>query len=312
LEWESIYRENNSSGQKPLDLPQTLAQDLFNIAKYLVLFFCRRIIFAPANFKIVVYFLIILIGSFIKEFELAPQTYLSGKRNIFNSYFAKLGWGWTMGLLIPFVYLTSLIYTKGNYRLICRHLIRLLVATGVWYVVTKSFLYFEAMTGQCTHDELEKAPKHICLQKGKEFWQDGYDLSGHVFLLMYSLLVINEEVTTYDDGWTKFEKLQKQVDTKKMPGTGDATSTTFDAADAARLRRLATPIRCFYVVLAALTVLWEFMLLSTALYFHHTSHKLGAAGVATLFWYLTYHKWYKQPSKSIFSPCLPGDGVFFY
>jgi len=192
---------------KSLNLPASLPWDLFGFVRNIVLFFCRRIIFAPINFKLVVYALIIIVGSTLKYFDIAPSTYLSSKHNIFNYYFAKLGWGWSMILLVPFVYLTTLIYTRGDYRLIGRHLIRLLVATGVWYVIVVLFVRVEAATGSCKHVDMRGAPRHVCLKGGHE-WEQGHDFSGHTFMLLYLLLVINEEVKSYDDGWKK--KLNEQ------------------------------------------------------------------------------------------------------
>jgi hypothetical protein len=64
-------------------------------------------------------------------------------------------------------------------------------------------------------------------------------------------------------------------------------------------------IRILYVALAALTILWEFMLLSTALYFHDTLHKIAAAGLAVFFWYITYYVWYRRDSPSLLYPSSP-------
>jgi hypothetical protein len=47
------------------------------------------------------------------------------------------------------------------------------------------------------------------------------------------------------------------------------------------------------------------MLLSTALYFHHTAHKLVAAGIAVFFWYITYYQWYQPDSPSLLRPLSP-------
>ncbi|KAM7436259.1 fat storage-inducing transmembrane protein 2 [Porites harrisoni] len=50
------------------------------------------------GFKAAIYWLVILTGSFLHDFLPFPQSYLSNKRNVFNVYFVKLGWGWTLGL----------------------------------------------------------------------------------------------------------------------------------------------------------------------------------------------------------------------
>ncbi|UJR35390.1 hypothetical protein I4U23_028147 [Adineta vaga] len=276
--------------------PTSLLLDVYHIVRDLALFFCRRIIFGPAKFKLLVSFAIIVIGSILKSLQLAPDSYLSKKSNIFNRYFAKLGWAWTMGLLIPFLYLT-LITTYSHYQIVTRHLSRLLIATGVWYIITMIFVHFESFTGTCKHEELRGAPRHVCIKGGHE-WQEGHDFSGHTFLLLYALLIVNEEVKSYDKGTRKVDQASKSTNEK-----GDTLSN----ANREQLKIFSQIIRILYVALAALTILWEFMLLSTALYFHHTFHKIIAAVVAVFFWYITYYVWYRPDSTSLLRPSTPKD-----
>jgi len=285
--------KTSTQNSKDAALPRTILLDIYHIIRDVILFFCRRIIFGPIQFKLLVTFAIIIIGSILKSLDLAPNSYLSLKTNIFNKYFAKLGWGWTIGLLGPFIYLT-LVTTHSQYRILTHHLVRLLIATGVWYIITSLFVHFEAYTGMCKHEEMRGATKKVCISGGHG-WQEGYDLSGHAFLLVYALLIINEEVKSYDKG-------TKTVDqpTKPTINENGDTSTNIE-------RQRSKIIRILYVLLAALTILWEFMLLSTALYFHHTLHKLIAAGIAVFFWYITYYVWYRRDSSSLLYPSSPKD-----
>jgi hypothetical protein len=291
---QPIQQETTSKqNSKDATPPRTILLDIYHIIRDLILFFCRRIIFGPVQFKLLVSFAIILIGSILKQFALAPDSYLSSSKNIFNIYFVKLGWAWTIGLLGPFIYLT-LITTHSHYRILTHHLVRLLIATGVWYIITSLFVHFEAYTGMCKREEMRGATKKVCISGGHE-WQEGYDLSGHAFLLLYALLIINEEVKSYDKG-------TKIVDQSTKPTTNENgdTSTNIEG-------QRSKIIRILYVLLAALTILWEFMLLSTALYFHYTLHKLIAAGIAVFFWYITYYVWYRRDSSSLLYPSSPKD-----
>jgi hypothetical protein len=279
--------------------PNSLVMEVYHIIRDLVLFFCRRIIFGPTQFKLLVSFSIIVIGSLIKASELAPNSYFSSKSNIFNRYFAKLGWAWTIGLLGPFIYLT-LMTTHSNYQIVTRHLIRLLIATGVWYTVTFIFVRFEELTGSCKHVDMRGATRKVCVSKGHE-WEEGHDFSGHTFLLLYALLIINEEVKSYDKGTKKVDQASAATENS----SGD-TSANINHQNWALLSKI---LRVLYVSLAALTILWEFMLLSTALYFHHTRHKLAAAGIAVFFWYITYYVWYRPDTdqRSLLYPSKPKD-----
>ncbi len=275
---------------KSLDLPSSLTSDVFRILHNVILAFCRRIIFAPPTLKILVYFCLIIIGPFLKDFHLLSNTSLSSQANIINKYISKLGWTSSIFLLIPFVYLTSLIYTRGHYGLIIRHLIRLLIATIIWYIIRSLLIRIEALTGMCKPNNT----KRFC-HDSRYPWQEG-----HTFFLLYALLVINEEVKLYGEGWKKIE------DASKM-NNGNSNNINQN-----RIKMFSLPIGIFYIALAILTILWEFMLLSTVLYFYNILHKLIAASFAVFFWFMTYRIWYRQNSRSNIAPCAPGDGFITF
>jgi len=174
--------------------------------------------------------------------ELAPNSYLSLKTNIFNTYFAKLGWGWTISLLFPFVYLT-LITRHSHYQILTRHLVRLLIATGVWYIITLFFVRFEEYTGSCKHDDMRGVSRKVCLSGGHE-WQTGHDFSGHTFLLLYSLLIINEEVKSYDKGTNKVDKA-----TEKSANENGDTSANIEHE---RLKIISKILRIFLCFISSI------------------------------------------------------------
>lgn len=72
------------------------------------------------------------------------------KSNILNQLFVKWGWAWTLSLLSPFVYMTSVVYSSNNVRNIRQQLARLLVATLLWYCSTSFFVNVERQTGKCS------------------------------------------------------------------------------------------------------------------------------------------------------------------
>jgi hypothetical protein len=209
----SASRSNGNNVNQPSNDGEgsgTIVLDVYNKIRNPVLFFCRRIIFGPSQFKLLVSFTIIIIGSILKSMDLTPNSYLALKHNIFNRYFAKLGWAWTIGLLGPFIYLT-LIKDHNHWEIFTRHLVRLLIATGVWYIITFMFVNFESYTGQCKHADMRGVSRRVCISKGHE-WQEGHDFSGHTFLLLYSLLIINEEVKSYDKAIKKVTQPPKELE----------------------------------------------------------------------------------------------------
>ena len=50
-----------------------------------------------------------LISYSVDTYGEVPKSYFSNKYNVFNQYFVKLGWGWTLWLLLAFVGLTRLV-----------------------------------------------------------------------------------------------------------------------------------------------------------------------------------------------------------
>ena len=231
-------------------------------------------------FKAAIYWLVILTGSFLHDFFPFPQSYLSNKRNVFNVYFVKLGWGWTLGLMIPFVCLTSLVYTSCDPFAMLKHLSRLAVGTFGWYFWVNFFVFIEEQTGFCEGEETLTS-KRICHLQG--FHWDGFDISGHTFLLTYSALIITEELQVKQ--W--FSSTNSETD---PPPHFKHLSPL-----------MAAVIDAFFTGSALLLLLWEFMLVCTTLYFHTVLQKVFGALIAFFTWYITYGIWYKEN----LSPGLP-------
>ena len=233
---------------------------------------------APSS-KAAIYWLLVVFGSFIHDFIPLPQSYFSNKRNVFNVYFVKFSWGWTLSLLIVFVGLTSSIYTSCNLVLMAKHYGRLLVATFSWYFWVNLFLYIEDLTGVCEGDE-KFTTRRSCKTQG--FHWNGFDISGHAFLLIHCCLVIGEEIQLMKH-WEKF-----------ITGTNKASGRQEHA--------MLTPfVRLAFLCIVILQLLWEFMLVCTAVYFHSVYQKVLGAAVAIFTWRVTYRCWYHTD----LSPGLP-------
>ena len=301
----SSFRRSSRSAStrrmsKSLELPSSLSSDIFRIVHHLVLVFCRRVVFAPPKWKIGVFYALILLGPFLKDVQLIPNTFAFAlKINMFNKYISQLGWTCSIVLLMPFVYLTSLIYARGHYGLISRHLIRLVIGTIIWYLLTTIFTRIEALTSMCKPLDQRAFIRRACRMFDRSSWNEG-----QTFLYLYALLVINEEVKLYDENWRKVEEASKL--------SADHPTISSSLINQHRLRMFATPIDLLYIALAVLTLLWELMLLSTAVYFYNFIHKLCAASLAVFFWLITYHLWFRQTSSSSLAPCSPGDGFITF
>jgi len=59
-------------------------------------------------------------------------------------------------------------------------------------------------------------------------------------------------------------------------------------------------IRLLFVLLTILTLIWDFMLIQTALYYHTMIQKAVAGLWAVAAWFLMYHVIYRLPALSAF------------
>lgn len=183
----------------------------------------------------------------------------------------KFAWGWTLCLLLPFISLTNYCATQ-NVLVVLRRLSSLLVSTAIWHVCTGTFLHIEDITGSCYKSSsldvvLQGHSSKLHCQKAGGFW-NGFDISGHSFLLSYCTLVILEEVAVMHNLCASWN------------------------------RRLVDGL---FLALCCLTMIWLLMFLSTAIYFHDIYQKLFGTLVGLLAWYGTYRFWYLRPM----SPGLP-------
>ena len=167
----------------------------------------RTILFQDVAVKIGVYLIGVMIGSVICDLFMVPKSYFSNKGNVFNQYFVKLGWGWTLCLVSLFIYLTTNVYCSGKWTAMRRHGSRMLVATFQWYFCVNFFRHIENNVGVCTDNS--HASKNDCIANEKGWL--GFDISGHTFLLMHCMLVITEEMKPFRE-WKRLKELMEDDD----------------------------------------------------------------------------------------------------
>ena len=266
-----------------------------------VLHLSKNILLVDPPVKVGVYLIGVAVGSVLCDQFEVPESYFSNKRNVLNQYFVKLGWGWTLSLVSTYVALTSWVYSCGRWAAVRRHLMRMVVATVQWYFCVATFRYIEIATGICT--DSEHSDFYSCKKNGKTWL--GFDISGHVFLLLHNLLTISEEVKTFKD-WHELERLLNDEDLQKKRRV-----TATDMAKAHKYHKILTPfVKVVFVAIAALSVLWDFMLMMSILYrFHTLQQKILASLVAAVCWIASYRIFYNSNIKWL--PCQPGKTVFF-
>lgn len=300
-------QRNDTKGTRPTANPTTVKEVMLQM----LLFLCKKIIFFDVNLKVALYLGSLFIVSMIGDFIPYPKTYFARSDNIFNVYFVKWGWAWTLALSVPYMVLTSCILCCGNReKLIKEHLPRILVATFFWFVWTKAFNFIETMYGRCNVKNFDS--KIACL-KGGHFW-NGFDISGHAFILIYSSLVLMEEAKPII-GWEHIKEHLRNEEHNRLIRE-ESSSNPLRNLDDDELKKLRilydkyTPlIRGLFISITALQLLWDVMLVCTMLYYHKMIEKVLSGIFAILTWFFTYRTWY---TTNALLPNPAGQGKFLY
>ncbi|RXG57940.1 FIT family protein [Armadillidium vulgare] len=280
-----------AKGTKPLP-EQASVQHVLSV---MLIHVCRKVLFIATEVKITLYSIALFFGSLVCDFLPIPKMYMSSKENLFNQYFVKIGWAWTLAVIVK------------------RHMSRMLIGTGFWLFWSQFFFdYVENKTGVCLGKAILK-DKYTC--NGNGFQWHSFDISGHAFLLVYINLLLVEEAKAIV-GWEGIRDLLRVEEHGRMEGCADGEDkTTLSALSQKDLVVLKenyetwTPvIRFLFLCMTLVSLLSDVMLACTVIYFHTMPQKVAGGVIAIGTWYFTYRFWFKYES----SPGLPGKGLFSY
>uniref|UniRef100_A0A182M5Y1 FIT family protein n=1 Tax=Anopheles culicifacies TaxID=139723 RepID=A0A182M5Y1_9DIPT len=299
---------SEAKGTRPTATPTSIRE----VLTMMVLHVCKKIIFFDTSLKVPLYLGSLFIVSLIGDFLPYPKTYLARTDNLFNVYFVKLGWAWTLLFSFPYLAMTSITICCGdNQRLLRNHLPRLGIATVFWFVWTKLFNIIESSYGRCSVRGFDA--KTGCLKAG-HLW-NGFDISGHAFILIYSSLVLMEEARPII-GWESIKDLLRNEEHNRNNNDTSQTSNPLKSLKDEDLKALKyfynrfTPtIRLFFVGMTMLQLLWDLMLVGTMLYHHRMVEKVLSGIIAVVTWFVTYRAWYPIPTVL---PDPVGKGLFNY
>ncbi|XP_067135550.1 acyl-coenzyme A diphosphatase FITM2 [Centruroides vittatus] len=299
LKWQNYQgKKGQGAGRKPVSEQATVKQ----VTLLLFMHICRKIVLIKPDLKVSIYFGALMFGSLVCDFIPMPRSYMARKDNVFNKYFVKLGWGWTLCVVGTFVFLTSWTYCCGNAVRVRKHLSRVLIGTVAWYCWTTLFVFVETWTGSCTSDRY--STRLSCLRHGHRW--TGFDISGHAFLLVYSNLFLMEEAKCIR-GWERIGELIRNEEFDE-----DSPLRKLEERELSNLKnsyeKYTVFIKALFIFMTGLYILWDVMLIGTILYFHTMVQKVAGGIIAVLTWFFTYRVWYHAES----SPGLPGQGPFKY
>lgn len=296
-----------AKGTRPTATPTSIQE----VLTMMVLHVCKKIIFFDTNLKVPLYLGSLFFVSLIGDFLPYPKTYLAKSDNLFNVYFVKMGWAWTLLFSLPFLAMTSVTVCCGDHqRFVKNHLPRLGIATGFWFVWTKMFNVIESSVGRCSVRGFDS--KSGCLKAG--YLWSGFDISGHAFILIYASLVLMEEARSII-GWESIKEHLRNEEHNRAKNDNQTTNPLKNLKDddLKALKyfyiRFTPTIRLLFVGMTMLQLLWDVMLVGTMLYYHRMVEKVVSGIIAILTWFFTYRAWY--PAQSVL-PDPVGKGLFNY
>ena len=234
------------------------------------------------NYRAVIYIVATIFLSQLCDLSTNSKSYFANQNNALNLYFVKFSWGWTL-LILGSCSIITVFKCKTNMKTTAIELIKILarlaIATLVWYCGTGLFLTIEEHTGVCG---IPKYHDKVSCKKNGFFW-NGFDISGHCFLLVWCNLVITEEV-------------HKLFECKNVKGSNLNSFDTFEKTINDIQSNIVTLI---FRSLSCLIVLWDLMIISTNIFFHTALEKLLGTLIAIIFWIFTYKLIYRHVHKQV-------------
>jgi hypothetical protein len=208
--------------------------------------------------------------------EFAPS-YFAKKKNVFNIYFVKVGWFWTTVAFGMFWVFSPTLGASFTSRRRLQALARWGLVTTFWYFVTQWFFGpplidrgFRLTGGQCellrdpaARDDMSKPREYITAATCKAvggLWRGGYDISGHVFLLILGSSLLWFE---FLPALTRAEDLRDGRKIQLKDGKVTSVAVEKDRFTEGE----GPPTRGVKTSLSILALMW-WMLLMTAAYFH--------------------------------------------
>ena len=217
----------------------------------------------PINLLPRLLFAAVFVLSFLKSIGvnivdiLAPNlsAFVGDKNNSVNQIFVKFGWGWTVTVTLTNALVLQVVSGRIQWKWLLGLFVQLLMSTAVWWILTSLFEVIEGLTVSCSNPNITDVVE--CRQHN--FTWEGFDISGHTFLLMFSILVLVQE----------------------LPDVSE-----YPSVDCHFWRVSLISLTSFFI--CALIALWIVMLLVTSLYYHVFWHKIVGALFAWSGWLFVY------------------------
>ncbi|XP_063611439.1 acyl-coenzyme A diphosphatase FITM2-like [Penaeus indicus] len=240
----------------------------------------------PPKHRIFYFIFVVLFMSFMGDsVEIPHLLLLTGKKSTLNQVFVKLGWAWTFSSFGIFNLLSLLIHKDWIKRMKC-FAVRLAVTTFFFYLwCTVTFPTIERYTGSCVHKGISlNFTKRECVKR-PEHEYISFDISGHSFLLIYCIMIIMEESKDilYFLQLSRHFRGAPTIEGKEAPGK--------EVKNLEKVFKIMSPLIILALLsMVALSLLWDFMLIITTIYYHSLSEKLLGTVLSLGMWYILYKR----------------------
>lgn len=196
-----------------------------------------------------------------------PATHFADRDNWLNVHLFKPAFNYTVLALLLFACLARQL---RQLRMPCA---RLLLAWTLFSACKQLIDAAQVAFGRCLRRPQLDDQQLACVLAGHE-WR-GYRVSGHVFYLLYALLLLLEEAPRAYHRWRLRRcRALLRAEHRRAAYVG--------------LRRRAPLVHAGYALLAAWAALLQLELLGTVAYFHAPGQKVGGALLAVALWLVTY------------------------
>lgn len=230
----------------------------------------------------------------------------SARENAVNQYFVKISWFWTLVCVVPLSMCSGYLLGGVSMRGLLVSGARMMVATAAWWSLTTLFLRIDDAVGLCSNgDVLGKA---ACYDGGHTWF--GFDISGHVFLLTYSVLLLTEECQAL--------KVINSLQNDHGPSINMITTDKSQQMWARDVLKFSKGFAQYCQVLCLVFIVCAgVMVCATCLFFHTFSEKILGLLLAGVVWWLTYRTLFSgtildwMPVPQRFSNKLTASGYVF-
>ncbi|KAH9421341.1 fat storage-inducing transmembrane protein 2 [Dermatophagoides pteronyssinus] len=165
-------------------------------------------------------------------------------------------------------------------------LIRLSLATIVWYFSVESFVYIGKLTGHCQSNDKLLVYLHTtiddCRRQGNR-WIHGLDISGHIFLMTFSNLICIEELRYLFYRFEEFHEFHRYIKFNRERTENFIEPYRFRWNSSIHWLGLILTL-----IITIITLIWDYMMLQTMFFYHNLIQKILGFLWAIIMWFIIY------------------------